>query len=94
MYICLIKNKVSPDHITEYLEGAKAFAEDMKSVDGCVDAYIMQSDLDKDIVVNVEVWRSKEDKTNDDGSVFLKHKPNLRPYFLGNEFESYNTKEL
>ena len=92
MYICLIKNKVSSNHIQEYLEGAKAFAHDMKLVDGCINTYIMQDDLQKDIVVNVEIWKSKKDKDKDDGSVFLKHKSNLRPYFISNEIETYNIK--
>lgn len=92
MYLCLIKNKVCPEHIQQYIEAARAFAQDTKTVKGCIDAYIMQDAQNEDIIVNVELWKSKEDKDQDDGSVFLKHKPNLRPFFLGNEFEAYYVK--
>ncbi len=89
MYIVVIKNKVKENCEEAYFEVSKRFAEDMKKVEGCSDAYVLKSLDEKDVIVNVEHWVSKSAKDADDGSVFLKYKPELKPLFLSNTAEEY-----
>lgn len=89
MYIVVIKNKVKENCEEAYYEVSKRFAEDMKQVEGCSDAYVLKSLDEKDVIVNVEHWVSKSAKDADDGHVFLKYKPELKPLFLLNTAEEY-----
>ncbi len=89
MYIVVVKNKVKENCVEAYYEVSKRFAEDMKSVKGCKDAYVLKSLNNPDEITNVEHWESKEAKEADDGSVFLKYKPELKPLFLSNSAEEY-----
>lgn len=89
MYIVVIKNKVKENCEEAYYEVSKRFAEDMKQVEGCQDAYVLKSLEQKDVIVNVEHWASKEAKEADNGSVFLKYKSELKPLFLSNSAEEY-----
>lgn len=42
MYIVVVKNKVKENCVEAYYEVSKRFAEDMKSVKGCKDAYVLK----------------------------------------------------
>lgn len=89
MYICVVKNVAKEGCADAYYAASKRFAQDMKSVDGCVDAYVLKSLSNPNEILNVEYWDSKEKKEQDDGSVFLKYKPELRPLFVSNTLEEY-----
>lgn len=90
MFVVIIKNKVRLEGKEDYLKASKLFAGDMKNVEGCCDALVLDSIDENDVVVNLELWNSKEDFDRYDGSVFMKHKSNLKPNFLGNTTELYN----
>lgn len=89
MYICVVKNLTKQGYTDAYYQVAKRFAQDMKSVDGCIDAYVLKSLSNSNEILNVEYWNSKEKKEQDDGSVFLKYKPELKPLFVSNTLEEY-----
>ncbi len=90
MFVVIIKNKVNLSGKKEYIDESLLFAQDMEKVNGCMHSYVLESNDQEDIVVNLEMWESKEAYDKYDGSVFLKHKAKLKPYFLGNTTETYN----
>ncbi|MCD7840321.1 MAG: antibiotic biosynthesis monooxygenase [Erysipelotrichaceae bacterium] len=89
MFVVIIKNKVSLLGKQKYIEESLLFAQDMEEVNGCMHSYVIESNEQEDIIVNLEIWESKEAYEKYDGSVFFKHKAKLKPYFLGNTTETY-----
>ena len=89
MYVCVVKNITKQGCADAYYEVTKRFAQEMKNVDGCIDAFVLKSLSNPCEIVNVEYWQSKEKKEADDGSVFLKYKPELKPLFISNTSEEY-----
>ncbi|MCF0106629.1 MAG: antibiotic biosynthesis monooxygenase [Holdemanella sp.] len=90
MYICLIKNKVKKGYEDAYYEVSCAFSNDMKSVDGCLDAYVIRDINNPEIIVNVEKWINQDAKLKDTGEIFLKYKADLKKAgFISNTSEEY-----
>lgn len=85
MLLQLVNNKVKTADKEKYLHNAKKFAEDLRLVDGCLDANIYTTKKEDEVFI-VSKWQSKMAmESNEAGDMFLKHKPNLKPYFVKNE---------
>ncbi|WP_315110719.1 antibiotic biosynthesis monooxygenase family protein [Clostridium intestinale] len=89
MFVVIVKNKVKVEGKEEYIDVSRKFASDMTKVDGCIDAKVLVSNQEEDVVLNYELWESEEVFKKYDGSVFLKYKPELREYFIGNITETF-----
>lgn len=89
MYIVIVKNKVKQSKKSEYMRHSRLFAEEVKRVAGCKNTYVLASVDYEDIVVNVEIWESKNAYEQYDGHVFLKYKEKLKPDFISNTTEIY-----
>lgn len=93
MYIVMITNTVKAGSEEAYKKGSAAFMEEMKTVEGCLNTQVWQNSTDSCEIVNVLVWQSEEAAKADDGSVFMKHKPQLRPHFVTNTVQTYTLCE-
>lgn len=89
MFICVIKNEVQENHIQDYIKVTKQFADEIKNIPGCIKTIVLQDMVNKNVVVNVEIWDSQESKEKDSGNIFKKYKPELKKYFLSNQTETY-----
>lgn len=91
MYILVIKNIVKENGINEYIEVSKKMAEDTKKIAGCIDSIVCIDNVEKNCVVNIETWESKEAFEKYDGSAFLKYKVELKKNFIGNKTSIFET---
>ena len=89
MFAVIVRNKVNVEGKQEYIEISKKFAKEMVQVEGCIESKVLVSNLEQDSVINFELWRSEADFQNYNGEIFLKYKPELKKYFLGNETETF-----
>lgn len=89
MYAVLIRNVAKPGRAAEYLEVSQRFAEAMRELPGLVDFRVLVSDDDPSVVLDLLLWESREAAKADDGSTFLRFKPELKPLFAGNTTETF-----
>ena len=89
MYIIMIKNIAKEGMETEYKNVSIQMMEDMKSLEGCIDARVLQSEENPNVIVDEIIWKSKDASKIDDGSIFMKYKPQLKPLFVSNTTETY-----
>lgn len=89
MYAVIIRNKVRPGMRGRYVEVSQRFAAEMRKLSGLHDFRVLVSDDDKDTVVDLLLWESREAAAADDGSVFLSFKPELKPLFESNVTETF-----
>lgn len=91
MYIIVIKNTAKEGFAQEYREASVRFMNEMKSLPGLIDAQVWQDNNDQNQILNVIFWESKEAAKADDGSLFMKYKPELKPYFVTNTTQTYKS---
>lgn len=91
MYILVIKNTIKENGINDYVEVSKKMAEDTKKIEGCIDSIVCIDTVEKNCVVNIEMWTSKEAFEKYDGSAFLKYKVELKKNFMGNTTSIFET---
>ena len=89
MYIVMVRNIAKEGMEAEYMDVSKKMMDDMKKLKGCVDARVLQAEENASIIIDEIVWEDKEASKIDDGSVFLKYKPQLRPLFVKNTTETF-----
>lgn len=89
MYIIVIKNTAKEGFAQEYREASVRFMNEMKSLPGLIDAQVWQDNNDQNQILNVIFWESEEAAKADDGSLFMKYKPELKPYFVTNTTQTY-----
>ncbi len=93
MYIVVIENTAKKDCIEEYKLASQKFMNEMKTLPGMIDAEVWQDNTHSEQILNVMLWDSQEASKIDDGSVFLKHKSELKPYFVTNTMRTYSACE-
>ncbi|MCR4951875.1 MAG: antibiotic biosynthesis monooxygenase [Solobacterium sp.] len=91
MYIIVIKNTAKEGFAQEYREASVRFMNEMKSLPGLIDAQVWQDNNDQNQILNVIFWESEEAAKADDGSLFMKYKPELKPYFVTNTTQTYKS---
>ena len=91
MFVVMVRNDVEPGCRDGYVEESRAFAADMRSVPGCLDAQVLEGAGEQcdGSVTNLEIWESKATHDAYDGAAFLAHKAALKKGFLGNETSSW-----
>lgn len=90
MIVSIVRNRVKAEGISEYIDIASRFMQDMRLVEGCINAYLLRDEKQKNVIINMVVWQSQEYMEKGEGNVFLKYKAELKKYFLGNESETLN----
>ncbi|MBR3359188.1 MAG: antibiotic biosynthesis monooxygenase [Solobacterium sp.] len=91
MYIIVIKNTAKEGFAQEYREASVRFMNEMKRLPGLIDAQVWQDNNDQNQILNVIFWESEEAAKADDGSLFIKYKPELKPYFVTNTTQTYKS---
>lgn len=91
MYIIVIKNTAKEGFAQEYREASVRFMNEMKRLPGLIDAQVWQDNNDQNQILNVIFWESEEAAKADDGSLFMKYKPELKPYFVTNTTQTYKS---
>lgn len=89
MYAVVIRNTVRAGKSKEYVEVSRRFAGAMRELPGLVDFRVMVLDDNPDVVIDLLLWESREAAKADDGSAFLRFKPELKPLFEGNSTETF-----
>lgn len=89
MYIIVISNTVKEGFAEDYKKASVCFMNEMKTLPGLIDAQVWQDKSDQNQILNVIIWESEEASKADDGSLFMKYKPELKPYFLTNTTKTY-----
>ncbi len=89
MYIVVIENTVKQDSIEKYAEVSTRFMNEMKTLPGMMDALVWKDEHNPSQILNVMMWESKDASKADDGSIFLKYKAELRPYFITNTSRTF-----
>ena len=89
MYIVMVRNIAKEGMETEYRDISKRMMEEMKELEGCVDARVLQAEEQASVIIDEIVWEDKEGSRIDDGSIFMKYKSQLKPLFLKNTTETF-----
>ena len=90
MYIVVIENTAKKDCHEEYRLASCRFMNEMKEVPGVIDAKVWQDRNNPEQILNVIVWESEAMAKSNDGSLFLKYKPELKPYFETNTTRTFS----
>ena len=90
MYIVVIENTAKKDCFEEYRQASCRFMNEMKTVPGVIDAKVWQDRSNPEQILNVIIWESEDMAKADDGSLFLKYKPELKPYFVTNVTRTFS----
>lgn len=81
----IVQNKVKLDCRSAYIEGAKQFTHDLRQLAGCRNASVLEDTTDQQNVVILSEWSDEKSMQADCVmQTFLKHKPDLKPYFISN----------
>ena len=90
MYTIVITNTVRQGCSEQYKEVSKRFMNEMSQLPGCLRAEVWQDRDDECQILNVITWQTEEASKADNGSLFLKYKAELKPYFVTNTTKTYS----
>ena len=85
----LIKNVTRPGMADAYAEVSRRFGREMEELPGCRGFEVLRSDQEPEVVANLICWESSEAVRADDGSTFLRFKPELKPLFVSDTTETF-----